>query len=70
VLSISIVGSTPVVTFKVDSLTYSNKVVGDVVSTTWGEIQVLAIDVTGQVATFLHGSETVTLAVDDPPIHE
>lgn len=70
VLSIGTVGSTPVVTFQVDSLTYTNKVVGDVVSTTWGDMQVLAIDVTGQYATFLHGSETVTLRVSDPPIHE
>lgn len=69
VVSISTVGGSPAVTFRVDGQTYSNKVVGDVVSTTWGEVQVLAIDVVGQVATFMHGSEPVTLAVGDS-IHE
>ena len=63
VLSIANVGGSPAVTFRVDSMTYTSKFVGNVVSTTWGEVQVLAVDVSGQVATFLHGSETVTLAV-------
>ena len=69
VSSISTVTGSPAVTFRVDSQTYTNRREGDVVSTTWGEVKVLAIDVPGQVATFLHGSETVTLAVGDS-IHE
>jgi hypothetical protein len=69
VLSIATVGSDPAVTFRVDGQTYTNRLVGDVVSTTRGEVKVLAIDVPGQVATFLHGSETVILAVGDS-IHE
>jgi NADH:ubiquinone oxidoreductase subunit 6 (subunit J) len=69
VLSVADVGGSPAVTFIVDSLTYTNEAEGNVVSTTWGEVQVLALDVPGQVATFLHGSETVTLAVGTS-IHE
>jgi hypothetical protein len=59
----------PTVTFRVDSSTYTSKIVGFVASTTWGEVQVMALDFAGQVATFLHGSETVTLAVG-VSIHE
>lgn len=69
VLSIANVGGSPAVTFKVDGITYTSKLVGAVVSTTWGEFQVLAVDVPGQVATFLQGSETVTLTVGQT-IHE
>jgi hypothetical protein len=63
VVSIADVGGSPAVTFRVDASTYTNRLVGDVVSTTWGDVQVLAVDVPGQVATFLQGSESVTLAV-------
>ncbi len=69
VVSIANVGGSPAVTFRVDSSTYTSKFVSDVVSTTWGQVQVLAVDVSGQVATFLHGSESVTLTVGQV-IHE
>jgi hypothetical protein len=69
VVSIANVGGSPAVTLRVDDTTYTNKLVGDVISTTWGQVQVLVVDVSGQVATLQHGSETVTLAVGDS-IHE
>jgi hypothetical protein len=69
VVSIANVGGSPAVTLRVDGTTYANKIVGDVMSTTWGQVQVLVVDVSGQVATLQHGSETITLAVGDS-IHE
>ncbi len=48
-------------TLEVDGKTYSDKVVGDVFSTSWGEIEVLAISVNAQTVTILHGDQTLTL---------
>lgn len=63
VLSIDVVNGVPVVTFEVDDTVYEDKKEGDVVSTSWGQIEVVSIDAQGQTVVFLHGSETRTLAV-------
>ena len=63
VLSIDEVNGEAVVTFTVDGVTYQDKHEGDVVSTSWGQIEVIEIDAGSQTVVFLHGSETVTLAV-------
>jgi hypothetical protein len=61
VLSINSQDGVAVATFEVDGKTYSDKVVGAVFSTSWGEIEVLAINVNGQTVTILHGDQTLTL---------
>ena len=48
-------------TFEVDGKTYSDKKVGDVFTTSWGEIEVLSINVGAQTVTILHGDQTLTL---------
>jgi hypothetical protein len=63
VLSIDVVNGIPVVTFEVDDTVYEDKREGDVVSTTWGQIEVVSIDAEEQTVVFLHGSETRTLMV-------
>lgn len=65
VLSIDEVNGEPVVTFEVDSVIYEDKQEGDVVSTSWGEIEVVEIDAANQTVVFLHGSETRTLEVGE-----
>jgi hypothetical protein len=52
-----------VCTFEVDRVVYQDKKVGDVVSTSWGQIKVLAINTQTQSVTFQHGSESRTLSV-------
>jgi len=42
---------------------YKNRVVGDVISTTWGQVRIVDIALSGKVVTLLHGSETITLEV-------
>ncbi len=61
VLSINSQDGVAVATLEVDGKTYSDKVVGDVFSTSWGEIEVLAISVNAQTVTILHGDQTLTL---------
>jgi hypothetical protein len=61
VLSINSQDGVAVATFEVDGKTYSDKEVGDVFSTSWGEIEVLAINVGSQTVTILHGDQTLTL---------
>jgi hypothetical protein len=61
VLSISSQNGVAMVTFEVDGKTYSDKKVGDVFSTSWGEIEVLSINVDAQTVTILHGDQTITL---------
>lgn len=61
VTSISAQNGTGLATFEVDGQTYADKKVGDVFSTGWGEIKVLAIDVSAQTVTILHGDQTLTL---------
>jgi hypothetical protein len=63
ILSISTVSGAAVVSFKVDSTNYTNRHVGDVVSTTWGQIEVVQISTASKVVTLLHGSETLILGV-------
>ena len=63
VLSIAEVGGKPAVTFQVDGSVYRDKRIGDVVSTSWGQIKVLDISTSSRVTTLLHGSETVVLGV-------
>lgn len=63
VLSIDVVNGVPTVTFEVDDTVYEDKKVGAVVSTSWGQIEVISIDAENQVVVFLHGSELRTLGV-------
>ncbi len=63
VLSIDLVNGVPVVTFEVDDTVYEDKKEGDVVSTSWGQIEIVSIDAQSQTVVLLHGSETRTLAV-------
>jgi hypothetical protein len=63
VLSVATVSGAATVTFKVDSTVYKDKRAGDVVSSTWGQIKVVDVSVSGKVVTLLHGSETLTLSV-------
>ena len=65
VLSIDEVNGEPVVTFQVDGTVYDDKHEGAVVSTSWGQIEVVDIDAVNQKVVFLHGSETRTLAVGE-----
>ena len=62
VLSIGQTGGSPVVTFQVDGTIYQNKHAGDVVSSNWGQIKVLEINVSSRIVTLLHGSETLVLS--------
>jgi hypothetical protein len=57
------VGGAAAVTFRVDNSVYKDKRVGDVVSTSWGQVKVLDLSSSSRVATLLHGSETLVLAV-------
>jgi hypothetical protein len=61
ILSVEAVGDAPACTFKVDNTVYKDQRVGDVVSTSWGQIQVVDIALSSNVVTLLHGSETLTL---------
>ena len=63
VLAIGEVGGAPAVTFKVDSGVYKDRRVGDVVSSSWGQIKVMDISTSSKVVTLLQGSETLVLAV-------
>jgi hypothetical protein len=63
VLSVATMSGAATVTFKVDSTVYKDKRAGDVVSSTWGQIKVVDVNVAGKVVTLLHGSETLTLSV-------
>jgi len=63
VLSVTVQNGTAMATFEVDGKTYSDKKVGDVFTTSWGQIEVLAIDVEGQTVTIMHGDQTITLHV-------
>jgi hypothetical protein len=63
ILSVGDVGGAPAVTFQVDGSVYKDKRVGDVVSTSWGQIKVLDLSSSSKIATLLHGSETLILSV-------
>jgi hypothetical protein len=51
------------VTLQVDSSVYKDKRIGSVISTSWGQIKVLDVNVSSKVVTLLHGSETLNLIV-------
>jgi len=61
VLSVTSQNGTALVTIEVDGKTYSDKKVGAVVVTSWGEIKVISIDANAQTVTILHGDQTLTL---------
>jgi hypothetical protein len=61
VLSITSSNGTAMVTLEVDGKTYSDQEVGDVISTSWGEIEIIAINVDAQTVTIVHGDQTLTL---------
>ena len=61
VLSVSSQNGVAMATFEVDGKTYADKKVGDVFTTSWGEIEVLSINVGAQTVTILHGDQTLTL---------
>jgi predicted RNA-binding protein with TRAM domain len=61
VLSVSSQDGVAVVTLEIDSKTYSDKKVGDVLSTSAGDIKIVAIDVNAQTVTIMHGDQTLTL---------
>jgi hypothetical protein len=61
VLSITSSNGTAMVTFEVDGKTYADKTVGDVFSTSAGEIKVIAINVDAQTVTIMLGDQTITL---------
>jgi len=61
VVSVSSQNGTAMATFEVDGKTYADKQVGDVFSTSWGEIKVVAIDTGAQTVTIMHGDQTLTL---------
>ena len=61
ILSISSQNGTALVTIEVDGKTYSDKQVGAVIVTSWGEIEIIAINVKAQTVTIMHGDQTLTL---------
>jgi hypothetical protein len=61
VLSVTSQNGTALATFEVDGKTYSDKKVGDVFSTSFGQIEVLSINVDAQTVTIMHGDQTMTL---------
>jgi hypothetical protein len=61
VLSVSSQNGTALVTLKVDGKTYSDLKQGDVIDTSFGQIEIVAISVNGQTVTIMHGDQTFTL---------
>jgi hypothetical protein len=61
VLSVSSQNGTALVTLKVDGKTYSDLAQGDVITTSWGEIEIVAVSVNAQTVTIMHGDQTMTL---------
>ena len=57
-LSITSSNGTAMVTLEVDGKTYADKKVGDVFSTSWGEIKIIAINAGAQTVTIMHGDQT------------
>ncbi len=63
VLNINSQNGVATATFEVDGKTFSDKRVGDTFSTSWGEFEVITIDVKNQVVTVRHGDQTLKLYV-------
>ena len=61
VLSITESNGTALVSLEIDGKTYADKEVGATFITSWGEIKILAIDVSAQTVTIMHGDQTLTL---------
>ncbi len=61
VLSITTSNGTAMCAIEVDGKTYSDLKVGDVVETSWGEIAIIAINVSAQTVTVMHGDQTLVL---------
>ena len=61
VLSVTSQNGTALVTIEVDGKTYSDKAVGAVIATSWGEIKIIAINVDAQTVTIMHGDQTLVL---------
>ncbi len=61
VLSVTSSNGVALATIEVDGKTYPDKKVGVVITTSWGQIKILAIDVNGQTVTVMHGDQTVVL---------
>jgi hypothetical protein len=63
ILSISVSGTTPIVTFQVDNSLYTDKTAGSIINTSFGQIKIVSIDPDAQTVTLLQGSETHILPV-------
>jgi hypothetical protein len=61
VLSVTSNNGVALATLEVDGKTYPDKKVGVIVTTSWGQVKILAIDVNGQTVTVMHGDQTVVL---------
>jgi hypothetical protein len=61
VLSVTSSSGVALATIEVDGKTYPDKKVGMVITTSWGQVKILAIDVNGQTVTVMHGDQTVVL---------
>jgi hypothetical protein len=61
VLSISSQNGTALITIEVDGKTYSDLEQGETVSTSWGEIKIVSINVGAQTVTILHGDQSLNL---------
>lgn len=61
VLSITTSNGVAMATLEVDGKTYSMLEVGDTISTSWGEISIIAINASAQTVTVMHGDQTLVL---------
>lgn len=61
VLSITSSNGVAMATIEVDGKTYADLEVGDTVDTSWGEISIIAINVSAQTVTVMHGDQTLVL---------
>jgi hypothetical protein len=63
VLAVGVVSDAPAVTFQVDNNVYQDQRIGDTVSTSWGDVQVVDINTDNQVVTILHDGQTLNMTV-------
>jgi hypothetical protein len=61
VLSVTSQNGTALVTLEVDGKTFSDLQQGEVISTSWGEIEIVSININAQTVTIRHGDQTLTL---------
>ena len=61
VLSITSSNGKSLVTLEVDGKTYADLQVGDVISTSAGDIEIISINVSAQTVTIIHGDQTIVL---------